>query len=85
MVARHSRDIVLILKLMGTSAYILHPEHSTMDPCLLSWLMCTTCCRVAESIRRIIELGNQLTKGLSNLLDHQSYMRQREDAHAEST
>jgi hypothetical protein len=55
-----------------------------MDPLLLSWLMCMTCGRVAESIRRIIELGNQLTKGLSNLLDHQSYMRQREDAHAES-
>lgn len=39
---------------------------------------------MTESIRRIIELGNQLTKGLSNLLDHQSYMRQREELHAES-
>jgi hypothetical protein len=29
----------------------------------------------AESIRRLIELGNQLTKGFANILDHQSYMR----------
>ena len=39
----------------------------------------------AESIRRLIELGNQLTKGLTNVMDHQSYMRQREDLHASST
>lgn len=38
-----------------------------------------------ESIRRLIELGNQLTKGLTNVMDHQSYMRQREDLHAAST
>lgn len=38
-----------------------------------------------ESIRRLIELGNQLTKGLTNVMDHQSYMRQREDLHASST
>jgi hypothetical protein len=37
-----------------------------------------------ESIRRLIELGNQLTKGLTNVMDHQSYMRQREDLHASS-
>jgi len=35
-----------------------------------------------ESIRRLIELGNSLTKGLTNVMDHQSYMRQREDLHA---
>ncbi len=42
------------------------------------------CLYVAESIRRLIELGNQLTKGLTNVMDHQSYMRQREDLHANS-
>ncbi len=35
-----------------------------------------------ESIRRLIALGNSLTKGLHNLMDHQSYMRQREEQHA---
>ncbi|EKU19997.1 transmembrane emp24 domain trafficking protein 2 [Nannochloropsis gaditana CCMP526] len=35
-----------------------------------------------QSIRRLIELGNSLTKGLTNVMDHQSYMRQREDLHA---
>jgi hypothetical protein len=40
--------------------------------------------RPAESIRRLIELGNQLTKGLANIQDHQSYMRQREDLHSSS-
>lgn len=77
--------LIIVLIVMGTSALKIKSEDRTMDPLLLSWLMCMTCGRVAESIRRIIELGNQLTKGLSNLLDHQSYMRQREDAHAEST
>lgn len=41
--------------------------------------------RNPESIRRLIELGNHLTKGLTNVMDHQSYMRQREDLHARST
>lgn len=36
-----------------------------------------------ESIRRLIELGNQLSKGLANILDHQSYMRQREELHSD--
>ena len=35
-----------------------------------------------ESVRRLIALGNSLTKGLHNLMDHQSYMRQREEQHA---